>query len=382
MEKDLSYKEMYKKFHKSYYSSIKSFLEILEKERKTYLKKNIVCLIIFIVCAVCALAAAAVIQVNDNCSIFGKPLTHCFEFPDLVRFLVILVCCAFTAIAFFLSDILLHGDTGFCYSVDLKSRLMPLVIDYLGCIKYEQEGEPNLITKKDLLEHRYIDERIFDSNNILEKHSKDIFKGYRNGVKFEIFEHYGNSTYIGLELNKKLKTPVVIKSKNTSINRVLNIEVLNIGSNLIPIAFLIIVGICFPTKLSISISLIIVGYFIWKLWSNLVVNRRKTLGLEDFNFNDKFSIYSEDEVEARYLATTTFIDRLMNMKLAFNATDIICSGFEDKLIFVIYTKKNLFELGSLYKCVDTTKYIEEVFNQITSIMLMIDHFKLDEKTGL
>ena len=30
MEKDLSYKEMYKKFHKSYYSSIKSYLEILE----------------------------------------------------------------------------------------------------------------------------------------------------------------------------------------------------------------------------------------------------------------------------------------------------------------------------------------------------------------
>ena len=124
------------------------------------------------------------------------------------------------------------------------------------------------------------------------------------------------------------------------------------------------------------------GCFIWKLWTNLVVKKQKTLGLEDLNFNNKFSIYSDDEVEARYFATTAFIDRLMNLKLAFNATDIICSGFGNKLIFIIYTRENLFELGSLYKRVNTTKYIDEVFRQILSIMLIVDHFKLDEKTGL
>ena len=381
MFKDLSYQEMYEKFYKSYHSSIKSYLEILENERKTHLKRNIAYLIIFIICVVGAFVLLAVLHVNDNGSLFGKPIPHSFELSRLVRILVCLVMCACFSIAFFIFERMRQG-TSFSYSVALKSRLMPLIIDCLGCIKYEQEGKPNLITKKDLLEHTYIDDRIFYCNDILEKHSKDIFKGCRNGVKFEIFEHYGNSTYIGLELNKKLKTPVIIKNKRTSVNRLLNIEMLNIGSNIIPIALLLIAGICFPTKFTISISLIVVGCFIWKLWTNLVVKKQKTLGLEDLNFNNKFSIYSDDEVEARYFATIAFIDRLMNLKLAFNATDIICSGFGNKLIFIIYTRENLFELGSLYKRVNTTKYIDEVFRQILSIMLIVDHFKLDEKTGL
>ena len=182
--------------------------------------------------------------------------------------------------------------------------------------------------------------------------------------------------------NKKLNEEVFIKPKKNSVNRMFNITVLDTGINLLPIGLLLIPVFCIQNKLTISISLIIVGYFIWKLFNNLVVSKRRTLELEDLNFNDKFLIYSGDEVEARYFATTAFIDRLVNLKLAFKASDIMCLGFEDKLIFLIYKKRNLFELGSLYKQVDTPKYIEEVFNQISSIMLMIDHFKLDEKTGL
>jgi len=379
MNKDLSYIEMYEKFYKSYYSLIKPFLEILEKERKIELKKHIGIIVIFIVSVLVALALIALIQMNDTCSLWGHVLSHCFKLPNLVRFLIILITCAIGIISYVAMQSMLHIHNNFNYCTSLKFRLMPLVIDCLGCIKYEQKGVFNLVTKEDLLKYRYIDKCIFNSDIIM---GGDVFKGYRNGVKFEIIECQENVIYIGFELNKKLNEEVFIKPKKNSVNRMFNITVLDTGIKLLPIGLLLIPVFCIQNKLTISISLIIGGYFIWKLLNNLVVSKRRTLDLEDLNFNDKFLIYSDDEVEARYFATTAFIDRLVNLELAFKASDIMCLGFEDKLIFLIYKKKNLFELGSLYKQVDTTKYIEEVFNQIAAIMLMIDHFKLDEKTGL
>ncbi|MBQ8459003.1 DUF3137 domain-containing protein [bacterium] len=102
--------------------------------------------------------------------------------------------------------------------------------------------------------------------------------------------------------------------------------------------------------------------------------------LEDVNFEKKFKIFSKNQVEARYLVTTSFMERLQNIKTAFGTRNIKCSFFDDKIIFAIYTEKDLFELGNLYK--PFGKDIQGFYNQIISIYNMIDHFKLNEKIGL
>ncbi len=51
-------------------------------------------------------------------------------------------------------------------------------------------------------------------------------------------------------------------------------------------------------------------------------------------------------------------------------------------MFAIPTKKDLFELGSLYHSLKSQKQIEEFYNELESIQQMIDHFKLNENTGL
>ncbi len=108
--------------------------------------------------------------------------------------------------------------------------------------------------------------------------------------------------------------------------------------------------------------------------------------LEDPKFNKRFSVYSSDQVEARYLCTTVFMDRLYNLKTAFETNKLKCSFYnlegESKLMIVLHTTKDLFELGDFNKPIyeDTTIY--KFYREINSIYQIIDALKLNSKTGL
>lgn len=106
------------------------------------------------------------------------------------------------------------------------------------------------------------------------------------------------------------------------------------------------------------------------------------LMLEDTQFNKKFKAYSSDQIEGRYLLTTAFMERLLNIQTTFGTKDIKCSFYDDKLMIAISTNKNLFELGNLFCKVDKSIYIERFLDEIISILIMIDYFKLDENTKL
>lgn len=106
------------------------------------------------------------------------------------------------------------------------------------------------------------------------------------------------------------------------------------------------------------------------------------LMLEDTQFNKKFKAYSSDQIEGRYLLTTAFMERLLNIQTTFGTKDIKCSFYDDKLMIAISTNKNLFELGNLFCKVDKSVYIERFLDEIISILIMIDYFKLDENTKL
>ena len=105
------------------------------------------------------------------------------------------------------------------------------------------------------------------------------------------------------------------------------------------------------------------------------------VNLESVDFMGKYNVYSTDQVEARYLLTTSMIERLNNLKLAFNANFIRGSFKDNKLILAIDTGKDMFAMGSDFKESNTQTFID-FFNEITSVMKIVDQLKLDEKTGL
>jgi len=104
--------------------------------------------------------------------------------------------------------------------------------------------------------------------------------------------------------------------------------------------------------------------------------------LEDVEFNKKFDVFTNDEVDARYLITPSFMERLKNMKTAFNANSVSCAFFGNLLIIALPTNKDLFSICSLVKPIDDINQYFQMYNEIVSIIKLIDHFKLNQKIGM
>ncbi len=117
---------------------------------------------------------------------------------------------------------------------------------------------------------------------------------------------------------------------------------------------------------------------------DFIMKRRKlsSVKLEDLNFDKRFSVYSQNQIEARYLITPSFMERLNNLRTAFGTKKIKCAFFDDRIVFAISTPKDLFELGNFHRSLLDKKKVKEFYDEIMAIYNMIDYFKLSEKTGL
>ncbi len=115
---------------------------------------------------------------------------------------------------------------------------------------------------------------------------------------------------------------------------------------------------------------------------NLSLKELKRVTLKDVKFEDKFDVFTDDEIEARYLITPSFMERLKNIKTAFFANAVRCAFYHGFLFIALSTPKDLFSLCSLDKPVDDFKQYNVLCEEIISIIKLIDYFKLDEKIGL
>ncbi len=112
------------------------------------------------------------------------------------------------------------------------------------------------------------------------------------------------------------------------------------------------------------------------------VSKLKHTVLEDVEFEKKYDVYTDDEVEARYVITTAFMERLNNIQMSFSVDKISCAFFEKYLLIGLYTKKDTFKFAKLNKSLTDYTEFSRLFKEIMSIYEMIDYFKLAEKTKL
>lgn len=120
----------------------------------------------------------------------------------------------------------------------------------------------------------------------------------------------------------------------------------------------------------------------YKDFNDLKKARLQKIELEDVEFNKMYEVYSTDQIEARYLLTTAFIERFRNINMAFDTKVSYCS-FNGKYVYIApYCKKDLFSICSLVKNVDDEAQFVKLFNEFTSVLALVDHFKLDKKLGL
>ena len=103
--------------------------------------------------------------------------------------------------------------------------------------------------------------------------------------------------------------------------------------------------------------------------------------LEDPEFMEKYKIYTTNQVEARYVLTTAFIERFKNMKVAFRAKYIRAAFKDGKITIAIDAGRDLFQMANLNTDTDSNTFVE-IFNEILSIRELINALKLNEKIGL
>lgn len=104
--------------------------------------------------------------------------------------------------------------------------------------------------------------------------------------------------------------------------------------------------------------------------------------LEDVVFEKEFEVYSTNQIEARYLLTTAFMERILRLKAAYHAKRIEFSFFGKQLMIALYLGKNMFEICSLFRNAASRDMLDEAFEQFSSILEIIEILKLNQKTGL
>jgi len=244
---------------------------------------------------------------------------------------------------------------------------------------------------------------LFSDFNVF--HNDDVIQGIHNGVEYRITEARlelkdtgkNNSNYnfkvfsgivIDLPLNKTVKGKTIITTKN-DINKTKGLPVsfiiYAIFIGLAPSAILVAQGHKLSTiliGLFIPLSIVAIIIFGYNFLSRLNARKYSSAKLEDISFNNRFVVKTEDQVEGRYLVTPAFMERLMGIQTAFGTKNIKCAFFDDKILFAIETNKDLFEICSFFQKMGDPKIIQNFYDEIVSIQNMIDHFKLNEKTGL
>lgn len=106
------------------------------------------------------------------------------------------------------------------------------------------------------------------------------------------------------------------------------------------------------------------------------IKNLKRTELEDVIFEKKYDVYTNDEIEARVLITTAFMERLNNIEKLFETKKTYAAFYQDKLYIGLHTGKDMFKICSLKEPINNAKYFAKIFEEIIAIYRLIDYLKI------
>lgn len=122
-----------------------------------------------------------------------------------------------------------------------------------------------------------------------------------------------------------------------------------------------------------------------------VKNKLQKVELEDPEFKEIYNVFSDDQIEARYLLTTAFMQRLKNLREVFvlkkdgmksSLPDIDCIFNEGYIILAVQTFEDFFEVGNIFESMLNKGIYEKVFYQMVAVFDTIHSLKLEENIGM
>lgn len=111
-------------------------------------------------------------------------------------------------------------------------------------------------------------------------------------------------------------------------------------------------------------------------------HKLERVALEDPVFEKRFEVLSSNQVEARYLLTTSFMERVLALCALFPKCRIQASFYGNRLLLMIATNTDHFKLPSIFKPVTFVEETKTILAQMQVIFRIIETLRLDEKTRL
>ena len=229
------------------------------------------------------------------------------------------------------------------YKTSIKGRIFPRILEFAGDFVYK----PNYSAP--FAQYKKYD--ILPPFDPPASFSEDYVKGTYNNVNIEFFEarlmrgaHFKgkkavfNGVIAKISVNKKFSSKTVIRADKGSFGD-------------------------------------------WVSGRKLPENQ-EVVRLEDPKFDKLFNVYSNDQIEARYLLTTTFMERLIEVEKAFGSQKIECCFYKQYLVMAIHLIKDWFEPGPITEIEDFRDDSKKLLADINSIFNICDTLQMDSEIRL
>ena len=231
------------------------------------------------------------------------------------------------------------------YTVNVKEEIFPNVVSFFGDFKY------NVETSKSAFEYH--------ATEIIPKHdieyAEDHITGTYKDVAIDLFE---------TELHKTKKKNSDGDSGSTRPAFSGFILALSMNKS-------------FNGKTIIKKDTGAIGNF----WANLYSSLER-VKLEDPKFEKTFEVFSDDQIEARYLLTVSFMERLLELDEIFGGSSVRCCFMNEKLVILLESSKDWFEPGSIFEADDFVDDCKSLLKELSQIFSLIDTLRLNVNTNL
>ena len=109
------------------------------------------------------------------------------------------------------------------------------------------------------------------------------------------------------------------------------------------------------------------------------INKNQEVNLEDVEFNKLYKVSTTDQIEARYILTPAFMEKL---KILHQKNICVAISFQQgDIIIAMKKKKNLFE-PPLWTTAKNINAYREILSQISEVLKIIDTLQLNTKPKL
>ncbi len=104
--------------------------------------------------------------------------------------------------------------------------------------------------------------------------------------------------------------------------------------------------------------------------------------LEDPRFEKVFEVFSDDQVEARYLLSPTFMERVIDLSTLMGNSPVQLAFSQSRLMISVKTGENWFEGGSMFRPLADKSRIVTILDQISAVHGIIGALNVGLKTRI